>query len=147
MINDTNQLFNSARKRGAKAKSDEEPSALKLQEVVTGLSMNSSSTLLTEVHSMPSRNQKDDISQPEHSSYPYNNPHQAGQDSVEPATQVATNQAQPVPIDSFMPMNEFARPITTLTEHSQITRLVEGTLQRFGIQPDGALTLYGVPFQ
>ncbi|EWG50661.1 hypothetical protein FVEG_09809 [Fusarium verticillioides 7600] len=35
MINDTNQLSNSARKLGAKAKkggSDEEPSALKLQE-------------------------------------------------------------------------------------------------------------------
>ncbi|KAF5529286.1 hypothetical protein FNAPI_13928 [Fusarium napiforme] len=35
MINDTNQLFNSARKRGSKAKkggSDEEPSALELQK-------------------------------------------------------------------------------------------------------------------
>ncbi|KAF5582385.1 hypothetical protein FPANT_8549 [Fusarium pseudoanthophilum] len=87
------------------------------------------------------------LQEPEYSYDPYNNPHQAGQDSVEPATQVVANQAQPVPIDSFMPMNEFAQPITTLTEHSQITRLVEGTLQRFGIQPDGALTLYGVPFQ
>ncbi|KAG9506627.1 hypothetical protein J7337_000160 [Fusarium musae] len=112
-------VSNSARKRGVNAKkggSDEEPSALKLQE-------------------------------PENGSCLYNNPRQASQDSVEPTTRVVTNQVLPVPIDSFMPMNEFARPITTLKERSQITRLVEGTLQRFGIQPDGALTLYGVPFQ
>ncbi|KAF5581473.1 meiotic activator RIM4 [Fusarium pseudocircinatum] len=65
-------------------------------------------------HSMPSLIQKDDVSQPEYSSYPYNNPHQAGQDNVEPATQVVANQAQPVPIGSFMPMDELARHPTTL---------------------------------
>ncbi|KAG5797751.1 hypothetical protein H9Q69_003201 [Fusarium xylarioides] len=64
--------------------------------------------------SMPSLIQKDDVAQPEYSSYPYNNPHQAGQDNVEPAIQVVANQAQPVPIGSFMPMNEFAQPIAAL---------------------------------
>ncbi|KAF5572485.1 meiotic activator RIM4 [Fusarium pseudocircinatum] len=37
-----------------------------------------------------------------------------GGSDEEPSAQVVTNQAQPVPIGSFMPMDEFARPITTL---------------------------------
>ncbi|KAF5657927.1 hypothetical protein FDENT_14158 [Fusarium denticulatum] len=38
-----------------------------------------------------------------------------GGSDEELSAQVVTNQAQPGPIGSFMPMNEFARPITTLT--------------------------------
>lgn len=69
---------------------------------------------------MPSLVQKDDVAQPEHSSYPYNNPHQAGQDNVdystnvEPAARVATNQAQPALAGNFMPASEAVRPIATL---------------------------------
>ncbi|KAF5649927.1 meiotic activator RIM4 [Fusarium tjaetaba] len=60
------------------------------------------------------RFQKVNTSQPEYGSSHYNNPHQATQDNIMPATQVVANQAQPVPIGDFMPMDEFARPITTL---------------------------------
>ncbi|RBR20157.1 hypothetical protein FVER53590_02481 [Fusarium verticillioides] len=63
---------------------------------------------------MPFLTQKEDVSQPEHTSYPYSDTYQAGQDNAEPATQVVENQTQSVPIGSFMPMDEFARPITTL---------------------------------
>jgi hypothetical protein len=63
---------------------------------------------------MPFLTQKEDVSQPEHTSYPYSDPYQAGQANAEPATQVVENQAQSVPIGSFMPMDEFARPIATL---------------------------------
>lgn len=34
-----------------------------------------------------------------------------------------------------------------LEQHSQTTRLVEGASHGLGFRPDGALTLYGVPFQ
>jgi hypothetical protein len=34
-----------------------------------------------------------------------------------------------------------------LEQHSQTTRLVEGASHGLGVLPDGALTLYGVPFQ
>ncbi|KAF5538866.1 meiotic activator RIM4 [Fusarium mexicanum] len=102
---------------------DEEESESDGSPRFTGLRTSSSWTLLTEVLSMPSLVQKDDVAQPEYSSCTYNNSHQAGQDNVdypanaEPAAQVVANQmfqTQPVLTGNFMPVNDVVRPTATL---------------------------------
>ncbi|CCT69777.1 uncharacterized protein FFUJ_05692 [Fusarium fujikuroi IMI 58289] len=117
-----------------------------------GSPRSSPSRPLASSKSMPSLVQNDDVAQPEYSSYPYNNPHQAGQDNVdyptnvEPAAQVATNQAQPALTGNFMPASEVVRPISTLPAKMGAVANIHRELDAQSIYPgDACLFVANLP--